>query len=536
MLEPSENHDPKYWVQRLPTSRIELVKHFVMAMKPVGAVMIPFFIFVALLHFETFGECTTGCFNWVVQQCMKKAEIFCRSRWMFGGRHTRRRAKILTLVYGVALFLMLLLGKALRPWYTAARSCKVEERYWYWDCKLWLGFFLLAASQWRSSHFPGYAGTHELHFSHTKHDPVEVTKRSERTNIATLLQLMMRLAGVDILIIDSGRYALLGTLGTILVCTSLYCLGTTWLRVSSSAFVRNLNLRFDQAKEGKDQSVTEIFLYPNNIFMDLRQPFSTKLMPIFVGQLLLSATYASSIHDDLYQVLCTGEWSWYKLFAGVVVQFLLITQLGKSFVLELEDWVFLSRRTESVVSDSHEDHYVGVRCLMSFIVNHIVWNFLICTVPLNMVGTTDGMDFVKDCLAIGYITMLDDVSEDDTKIKVKLDTRKAEMELEEKCKHLFEGLRIGSTEQKPQGEQTKKLDCQSLTHDAAKRHALSLSRCSFISWVSEPTEGKRQYTFWTDLPDQADGLELLCVRKKQPTNASSSNDLEEGLLDSTNQS
>merc|ERR1719410_2259603 len=100
--------------------------------------------------------------------------------------------------------------------------------------------------------------------------------------------------------------------------------------------------------------------------------------------------------------------------------------MGKSFILELEDWAILFMRMGPIKRAEVSTHSkadapvithsasVRLRCLMSLLVNSISWTFLICSVPLVLLASSDGMDFVKDCLAIGYITTLDDVNEEDT--------------------------------------------------------------------------------------------------------------------------
>jgi len=71
-----------------------------------------------------------------------------------------------------------------------------------------------------------------------------------------------------------------------------------------------------------------------------------------------------------------------------------------------------------------QNSYVKIRFLLSFIVNCLMFGFLMHTVHLQLLDNEDGMDYVKDCLAVGFIVQLDDVDEEETK-KVKVFTKEA---------------------------------------------------------------------------------------------------------------
>merc|ERR1712232_116563 len=63
------------------------------------------------------------------------------------------------------------------------------------------------------------------------------------------------------------------------------------------------------------------------------------------------------------------------------------------------------------VKDSYLELFhpdVKVRCVMAFIVNYILFTMILQTVPLQLIGNQDAIDFVKDCLAIAFIVTLDD--------------------------------------------------------------------------------------------------------------------------------
>lgn len=77
---------------------------------------------------------------------------------------------------------------------------------------------------------------------------------------------------------------------------------------------------------------------------------------------------------------------------------------------------------------------VKSRFVLSFIVNSVIYNFIVQTAFLALIGNTDSMDYVKDCLAIAFITTIDDKDEDEPTIFV--DARTVDDSMDRLTKHL----------------------------------------------------------------------------------------------------
>lgn len=54
-----------------------------------------------------------------------------------------------------------------------------------------------------------------------------------------------------------------------------------------------------------------------------------------------------------------------------------------------------------------------VRCMMDFISNSVIYMVLLHMVPTALMDNADGMDFAKDCCAIAFITICDDLQEEE---------------------------------------------------------------------------------------------------------------------------
>lgn len=70
------------------------------------------------------------------------------------------------------------------------------------------------------------------------------------------------------------------------------------------------------------------------------------------------------------------------------------------------------RKKASSMQDLYSPH-LKTRAIFSFFINHILLSIIVQTAPLTLIGDGDPMDYVKDCLAIGFIVMLDDVKDSD---------------------------------------------------------------------------------------------------------------------------
>eukprot|EP00928_Gymnodinium_smaydae_P099129 TRINITY_DN9379_c0_g1_i1.p1 TRINITY_DN9379_c0_g1~~TRINITY_DN9379_c0_g1_i1.p1 ORF type:complete len:350 (-),score=57.89 TRINITY_DN9379_c0_g1_i1:169-1218(-) len=80
-------------------------------------------------------------------------------------------------------------------------------------------------------------------------------------------------------------------------------------------------------------------------------------------------------------------------------------------------WTMLLNRNEELTYTCHGKKFtktnaeIWFRCGMSFIVNAILRDFISFTTPLLMMDAGNPLDFVKDCLAVVYISTLDDHAE-----------------------------------------------------------------------------------------------------------------------------
>merc|ERR1712113_1016926 len=109
--------------------------------------------------------------------------------------------------------------------------------------------------------------------------------------------------------------------------------------------------------------------------------------------------------------------------------------MGNSFIDKLIEWTKLlhARKLEGDAWNADVFAYVGdkrsqidrpavrVRFLMSCLINSVIYKLLIHTVFLALIFDDDGMDYVKDTLAIAFITQLDDIDYDSDRIFIKLD-------------------------------------------------------------------------------------------------------------------
>eukprot|EP00450_Noctiluca_scintillans_P008891 CAMPEP_0194485710 /NCGR_PEP_ID=MMETSP0253-20130528/6610_1 /TAXON_ID=2966 /ORGANISM="Noctiluca scintillans" /LENGTH=700 /DNA_ID=CAMNT_0039325713 /DNA_START=39 /DNA_END=2141 /DNA_ORIENTATION=- len=60
------------------------------------------------------------------------------------------------------------------------------------------------------------------------------------------------------------------------------------------------------------------------------------------------------------------------------------------------------------------------RFIMDFLSNGLMYTFLIMIVPIALINNTDGMDFAKDCVAIGFITTADDLFDSDARATLRV--------------------------------------------------------------------------------------------------------------------
>mmetsp|Transcript_11099 Transcript_11099/g.21473 ORF Transcript_11099/g.21473 Transcript_11099/m.21473 type:complete len:242 (+) Transcript_11099:1-726(+) len=94
-------------------------------------------------------------------------------------------------------------------------------------------------------------------------------------------------------------------------------------------------------------------------------------------------------------------------------------EIGKGF--DFKFWIQLLRSKNSKMQ--HNPRFLGcgcslscrteatIRMVMSIIVNGFMRRIILCTAPILLSLSDDPLDFVKDCLAVFFITNLDDLAE-----------------------------------------------------------------------------------------------------------------------------
>lgn len=182
---------------------------------------------------------------------------------------------------------------------------------------------------------------------------------------------------------------------------------------------------------------------PNNIYINLTQKFSLRCFFTFVGQVCVFCIYVIGIYRDTRVFMCDGvqRWelhNWAMFVVCLIVQFLMLTMLGAHFfengyywflILTAEpgtikigtppvEWqvqVEMARSQGGVTPDlDYICHPMfRVRCMMDFISNSVIYMVLLHMVPTALMDNADGMDFAKDCCAIAFITICDDLQEEE---------------------------------------------------------------------------------------------------------------------------
>jgi len=319
----------------------------------------------------------------------------------------------------------------------------------YQSWKLWFGVLTYALSfpsgtmTIRGEHirFPGYLVNFEDQFRsiHRGHDKIN--------QMVASFQLLMHLVGVDLLMfVAAERHYFLTLLG---VCAHICVHSTLVLSARPASFVwheaRKLLSRKLDALASDPSEAAFWQVRPSTIYQDLTEPFGQKCVVIFCGQSFLTFLYGASLRTNTYLWLCHWEEVRWGLWAStILVQYLLMVSVGTGFTEEYFDWAVLlhsmptdgvfrirlagdttSAEVVSSFSTKHEfptlnaTPMIKTRLVMSFICNCVITSFLIYTVPLVLISNQGGMDYVKDCLAVAFITQLDDKS-DSTDYEVEI--------------------------------------------------------------------------------------------------------------------
>lgn len=183
---------------------------------------------------------------------------------------------------------------------------------------------------------------------------------------------------------------------------------------------------------------------PTNVYINLPQKFGLRCLLTFVGQVLVFCIYVRGINENSYAFFCNGIGAWqlhnFLMFLTcLIVQFLMMTMLGAHFFENLYSWYLILRARNGSIEPSRDhlewevlaemawersdkeavsdlDHIshpmFKVRFTMDFIANSLIYMMLLHMVPLALMYSSDGMEFAKDCCAIAFITICDDIKAD----------------------------------------------------------------------------------------------------------------------------
>jgi len=156
------------------------------------------------------------------------------------------------------------------------------------------------------------------------------------------------------------------------------------------------------------KEATEVEMEASNVFLDLPNPFAESFVR-FLGQTMLMGYYwhyvfTVSKFDNLVFWLAT-----------LPVQLLAKHQMGRSYQDSRLDWLRIFSSCRYRMSDKESMQMnssleLNMRCLQAWIVNHVYYQSLILSVPLMLMQSETGIDFVKDAFAVMFIPTLDELS------------------------------------------------------------------------------------------------------------------------------
>jgi len=171
-------------------------------------------------------------------------------------------------------------------------------------------------------------------------------------------------------------------------------------------FYEKLQAFFDSFEWYK---ATEMEIEVDNVFLDLPSPFAESFVR-FLGQTVLIGYYwhylfTLSKFDNLSFWLAT-----------LPVQLLAKHQMGSPYQDIRSKWKMIFSSCQYRLADTGDlkkmnaRSELNIRCWMSWFVNHVYYQSLILSVPLMLMQSETGIDFVKDAFAVMFIPTLDDLS------------------------------------------------------------------------------------------------------------------------------
>mmetsp|Transcript_3946 Transcript_3946/g.10116 ORF Transcript_3946/g.10116 Transcript_3946/m.10116 type:complete len:370 (-) Transcript_3946:25-1134(-) len=178
---------------------------------------------------------------------------------------------------------------------------------------------------------------------------------------------------------------------------------------------------FSPDSERRPQALSDIT--GSTIYLNFERPFCRALV-VFVGQSILMACYTYALwEEENAQYL-----HWFVGFVAVQLVSFSPDNNEDSPVgnpWDVWQWAYLlgalsqgniiltGGRTVQVTiqtSTCYDRNLLRARAFMSFLVNAVFRDLLVFTIPAFLLDAGTVMDVVKDCLAIAFITTLDDVS------------------------------------------------------------------------------------------------------------------------------
>jgi len=183
-------------------------------------------------------------------------------------------------------------------------------------------------------------------------------------------------------------------------------------------FYEKLQAFFDSLGESHTWSnvwkkATEMEIEVDNVFLDLPSPFAESFVR-FLGQTVLIGYY----WQYLFTLSKFDNLSFW--LATLPVQLLAKHQMGSPYQDIRYKWSMIFSSCQYRLPDtkrrcdgSHlkqRNLELNIRCWQSWFVNHVYYQSLILSVPLMLMQSETGIDFVKDAFAVMFIPTLDDLS------------------------------------------------------------------------------------------------------------------------------
>lgn len=301
-------------------------------------------------------------------------------------------------------------------------TCVAWRYNWWEDAKLWSGVVLVILSE---IPFPnlkqsGFRAMIVVSLRHARHG---FYTESSYEQAVVLTQIGLRLVGANLLILFGAERHLDTTLSTIMAIAIVRGSFNVYLMAQSLSFKERWNDRIQDYIDilpGDSQNL----ISPQNVYLDLGQPFARRVCVVFAGQMVLLFIFTSTLGDVIFGTLCQGTWQWRSCLASLLIQCLITNQMGSHFLAELFDWMLLfesvgdtskSLEDEKVENpDAYANPFLVIRFCMSFMANCAGYSFLLLTLPLALMNSHTGFDFVKDCMAVSFIVQLDDLDGDES--------------------------------------------------------------------------------------------------------------------------